>query len=162
MATANWSMDIRSALRWYRGRLIKITNDKEWFIKPLNNLPYGYDTTQNVFMSSDNVLKYILPAKVGDTVEFLLGDRNKSKPTARKARISQYCPRTYDEVLQYMNKLIMDLNSNISKNLLVEILPNTAMWSVLASPVFTSQTGRYNTFSMFLSPKSTVVVIVLS
>ena len=146
MATArsNWPIEIKSAPQWYRGRLCTIKNDKEWFIKPFSNLPYGYETTQEVFMSPDNVSKYVLPAKEGDTVEFLLGDRNRSRPMAHKARIFQYSSRTCDEVLQYMNKLTTDLNSIICKNLFVEILTNTVMWGFLASPVFTTQTGKYS------------------
>jgi len=146
MATArsNWPMEIKSAPQWHRGILCTIRNDREWFIEPLSNLPYSSETTQEVFMSPDNVSKYVLPAKEGDTVEFLLGDRNKSKPMARKARILQYSLRTCDEVLQYMNKLTTDLNSNICKNLFVEILTNTEMWGFLASPVFATQTGRYS------------------
>jgi hypothetical protein len=147
MATARtkWAVErwkVQNASQWYRGTLCTITTDKAWFIKPFNYFPYGYDTTQEVFMHPDSMSKYVLPPKGGDIMEFLLGDRNKSKPMARKGRVSQYSPRTYDEVLQHIEKLIMDLNYNICKNLLIEILPNTTMWSFLASPVFTTEIGR--------------------
>lgn len=120
-----------------------IVNDKACFIKPFNNLPYGYDTTKEVFMYPDNISKYVLPPKGGDIMEFVLSDRDMSKPMARKAtRISQYSARTYDDVVQYIKKLITDLNSDICNKVLVEILPNITMWSFLASPVFIAQTGR--------------------
>lgn len=147
MATAGtrWQAEefgFKNGPEWYRGRLRTITNDKGLFIKPFNNLPDGYDTTKQVFLHHDKISNYILPPKEGDIMEFLLGDRDKTKPIAYQARISQYSPRSYDEIVQYIKRLIMDMNSDICKKVLVEILPNIATWDFLASPVFIAQTGR--------------------
>lgn len=145
MATAKpiWKMagleDKLYAPQWYQGRLCTIKNDKAWFIKSFNNLPHEYDQTKDVFMYPDNIPKSVLPVRTGDIMEFILSDRDKSKPMARKARIYQYSPRPYNGVVEYIRKLIMALNSSICKRVLVEILPNLTMWNFLASPVFTQQ-----------------------
>ena len=146
MATAGtkWQAEewgVKKGSQWYRGRLRTITIDKGMFIKPFNDIPDGYDATKQVFLHSDKLSKYILPPKEGDIMEFLLDDRDKTKPMAYRARLSQYSPRSYDEVVQCIKKLIMDVNSDICRKMLVETLPNIAMWDFLASPVFIAQTG---------------------
>ena len=121
--------------QWHKGTLCTIKTEKSIFIKPLNTLPDGF-THKDVYLNPGNISQYVLPVKGGDSVEFVLGDRNKARPMARKAKISQYSARTCQELLDYITKLSEDLNSADCKKVLMETLPNTAMWSFLGSPTF--------------------------
>ena len=127
--------------QWLKGRLCEIKNEKSLFIKPSNDLPEGF-TNKDVYLNPDNISKYVLPVKGGDLVEFVLGDRNKTKPMARKVKISQYSPRTCQELLNYIEKLSDVLNSDDCKKVLLETLPKISMWSFLGSPVLVTQPGK--------------------
>ena len=127
--------------QWHKGTLRPITNEKSIFIKPLKTLPKGY-TNKDVYLNPGNISKYALPVKVGDSVEFVLGDRDKARPMARKIKISQYSPRTCQEMLEYITNLTENLESAECKKVLMETLSNTTMWSFLGSPVFENKAGR--------------------
>jgi hypothetical protein len=127
--------------QWHKGRLCEINRNKKClFINPLNDLPEGF-TKRDVYLNPDNISKYVLPVKGRDTVEFVLGDRDKTRPMVRKVRISQYSPRTCQELLDYIKKFSEDLNSEDCKKVLMETLPKITMWSFLGSPVFLTQEG---------------------
>ena len=129
----------KEKIQWHKGSLCSI-RDKSVFIKPAQNLPEGY-TNKDVYLNPDNISKYVLPVKGGDAVEFVLGDRNKAKPMARKVKISQYSRRTSAELIEYINILTENLKSSDCRKVLMETLPNTAMWSFFGSPNFMQQAG---------------------
>ena len=132
--------------QWYKGRLCPIRKETAWFIKPLAELPDGYDKTKDVFMYPNYISQFVLPVKEGDMLEFVLGDRDKTKPMAYKVRISQYLPRTYDTLAEYIKKLTKDLNCGNFKNVLIQVLPCTAMWRFLGSPVFKDMKGLWSKY----------------
>lgn len=125
--------------QWHKGRLCSITN-KALFIKPTQSLPEEF-TDKDVYLNPDNISKYVLPVKGGDAVEFVLGDRNKARPMARKVKIFQYSQRTSEDLIDYIKKLTENLKSADCRKVLMETLPNTAMWSFFGSPNFTLQAG---------------------
>lgn len=126
---------------WLKGRLCPIKKENAWFIEPFAELPNGYDKSKDVFMYPKYISEYILPVKEGDKLEFMLGDRNKTRPMAYKVRIFQYSRRTLEELTEYMQKLIKNLDTK--NEVLVKVLPCTAMWSFLGSPKFKTATGLY-------------------
>ncbi len=138
--------------QWHKGKLCPNINEKSIFIEPFNTLPEGY-TQRDVYTHSDNISKYVLPVKGGDSVEFVLGDRDKARPMARKVKIFQYSPRTCQELLDYIKKFNEDLNSADCKKVLVETLPNTAMWSFLGSPIFAKEIGELMSPLNYISTK---------
>ena len=111
------------------------------FIKPLNGLPEGYNPNKDVFMHPDNVSRYVLPLKGGDSVEFVLGERDKEKPMARKVKLHQYSKRSCQELLDYIKKYTEDLQSPDCKKVLMESLSYTIMWNFLGSPAFAEDRG---------------------
>ena len=123
--------------QWYRGRLCPNKTKNAWFIKPVVELPNGYDKSKDVFMYPSYISQYVLPVVAGDTLEFILGDRDKTKPMAQKVRVSQYSPRSCEELTGYFRQLMEDLDSVGFQNVLVQVLPCTAMWRFFASPKFT-------------------------
>ena len=125
--------------QWHKGRLCSIKN-KALFIKPTQSLPEGF-TDKDVYLNPDNISKYVLPVKGGDAVEFVLGDRNKARPMARKVKISQYSQRTSEDLIDYIKELTENLKSADCRKVLMETLPNTAMWSFFGSPNFMLQAG---------------------
>ncbi len=129
--------------QWYRGRLCPIRKQNAWFMKPMAELPDGYDKSKDVFMYPNYISEYVLPVMEGDMLEFILGDRDKTKPMARKVRVSQYSPRTCKELIEYIRKLTEDLDCVNLKKVLVQVLPCTAMWRFLGSPVFKNVSGMY-------------------
>jgi cold shock CspA family protein len=131
----------KESMQWHKGTLCQIRNEKSIFIKPLNELPEGYKKTKDVYMHSDNISKYVLALKGGDSVEFVLGERDKEKPMARKVKVIQYSKRTSRELLDYINKFTEDLKSADCKKVLMETLSNTVMWSFLGSPAFAKDEG---------------------
>ena len=133
-------------MQWHKGTLCPIRNERSIFIKPLNGLPEEYTCNSNkdVYMHADNISKYVLPLKGGDSVEFVLGDRNKEKPMARKVKVIQYSQRTTEELLEYIEKYTEDLKSTDSKKVLMETLSYTVMWSFLGSPTFARNGGLYH------------------
>ncbi|XP_028413718.1 NFX1-type zinc finger-containing protein 1-like [Dendronephthya gigantea] len=122
--------------QWHKGTLCPIRNEKSIFIKPRNVLPEEYNQNKDVFMHPDNVSKYVLPLKGGDSVEFVLGERDKERPMARKVKLQQYSKRSCQELLDYIAKYTQDLQSPDCKKVLMETLSNTIMWNFLASPAF--------------------------
>jgi hypothetical protein len=126
--------------QWRKGTLCPIRSEKSIFIKPLNTLPEGF-TQKDVYLHPDNISKYVLPVKGGDSVEFVLGDRDKARPMARKVKVIQYSPRTSQELIDYITKFTEDLKSADCKKVLMETLSNTVMWSFLGSPSFA---GKFN------------------
>ncbi len=131
----------KESMQWHKGTLCQIRNEKSIFIKPLNELPEGYKKKKDVYMHSDNISKYVLALKGGDSVEFVLGERDKEKPMARKVKVIQYSQRTPRELLDYINKFTEDLKSADCKKVLMETLTNTVMWSFLGSPAFAKDEG---------------------
>ena len=131
----------KESMQWHKGTLCQIRNEKSIFIKPLNELPEGYKKKKDVYMHSDNISKYVLALKGGDSVEFVLGERDKEKPMARKVKVIQYSQRTSRELLDYINKFTEDLKSADCKKVLMETLSNTVMWSFLGSPAFAKDEG---------------------
>ena len=129
--------------QWCRGRLFPIRNQNAWFMKPMAELPDGYDKSKDVFMYPNYISEHVLPVMGGDMLEFILGDRDKTKPMARKVRVSQYSPRTCKELIEYIRKLTEDLDCVNLKKVLVQVLPCTAMWRFLGSPVFKNVSGLY-------------------
>ena len=99
-------------------------------------LPDGYDKSKDVFMYPNYISEYVLPVVEGDMLDFILGDRDKTKPMAQKIRVSQYSPRTCKELTEYIRKLTEDLDCITFKKALVQILPCAAMWRFLGSPKF--------------------------
>lgn len=128
-------------IEWLKGRLCPIESKDAWFIKPFEELPRGYNKFKDVFMYPKYISEYVLTVKAGDKLEFLLGDRNKTKPIAYRVRIFQYSSRTCEELTEYIKKLTKDLESK--KEALMKVLPCTAMWSFLGSPEFKIVTGLY-------------------
>jgi hypothetical protein len=126
---------------WFKGRLCPIKTPKAWFIKPMAELPEGYCKSKDVFMHPNYISEYVLPVTEGDMLEFILGDRDKTRPMAIKVRVSQYSPRTCKELTEYMRKLTKDLDGVQMKNVLVQVLPCTALWRFLGSPVFKKTAG---------------------
>ena len=126
----------KESMQWHKGILCPIRNEKSIFIKPLNDLPKGYKKNKDVYMHSDNISKYVLPLKGGDSVEFVLGERDKEKPMARKVKVTQYSQRTSKELLEYIDKYTEDLKSADSKKVLMETMSFTVMWSFFGSPNF--------------------------
>ena len=130
----------KESSKWFKGTLCSVKNDttvnKPWFIKPSGSLPEVYNKTKDVYMNRENISQYILPLTRGDSVEFVLGIRDKSKPMAIKVRVSRYSRRSCQELVDYIKSLSEYLNSALFKNVLVEILSNTVMWSFLGSPIF--------------------------
>ena len=92
-------------------------------------------------MYPDNISKFVLPVVENDMLEFLLGERNKTKPMARKVRVAHYSPRTCSEIIKYIRKLILDLKDVYFEDVLTQVLPCTAMWMFLGSPVFRNKEG---------------------
>ena len=127
--------------QWYKGRLCPIKKQNAWFINPMLELPHGYDKTKDVFMYPNYISKYVLPVVEGDTMEFILGDRDKTKPMAQKVRVSQYSPRTCKELNEYIRKLTKEIDCVNFQNVLVQVLPCTAMWKFLGSPKFKGVQG---------------------
>ena len=111
------------------------------FIKPTVELPEGYCKYKDVRMYPNYISEYVLPVTEGDMLEFVLGDRDKTRPMAIKVRVSQYSPRTCKELTEYMRKLTKDLDGVQMKNVLVQVLPCTALWRFLGSPVFKKTAG---------------------
>ena len=130
--------------QWYRGRLCPIRKESAWFIKSMVELPEGYAKSKDVFMYPNYISQYVLPVVGGDTLEFILGDRDKSKPMALKVRVSQYSPRTCKELIEYIRSLSGGLDCVSFKKVLVQVLPCTAMWRFLGSPVFKNTSGNYS------------------
>jgi cold shock CspA family protein len=130
----------KESTQWHKGALCPIRSEKSIFIKSLNTLPEGF-TQNDVYLHPDNISKYVLPLKGGDSVEFVLGDRDKEKPMARKVKVIQYSQRTTEELLDYIEKLTEDLKSADCKNVLMETLSSTVMWSFLGSPSFSKDGG---------------------
>jgi hypothetical protein len=60
---------------------------------------------------------------------------------ARKVKVIQYSQRTTEELLDYIEKLTEDLKSADCKNVLMETLSSTVMWSFLGSPTFAKDGG---------------------
>ena len=112
-------------------------------MKPMTELPEGYTTTRDVFMYPNYISQFILPVLQGDILEFILSDRDKTKPMAQKVRVSQYMPRTCKELIKYTRTLIEGLNTVDFKKVLVQVMPCTAMWRFLGSPVFKGEQGSY-------------------
>ena len=131
----------REGMQWHKGTLCQVRNEKSMFIKPLGNLPDGYNPNKDVYMYSDNISKYVLPLKGGDSMEFVLGDRDKEKPMARKVKVSQYSQRTSKELVDYITNLTEYLSSADCKKVLMETLSNTVMWSFLGSPILAEDGG---------------------
>ena len=127
--------------QWLKGRLCPIKQKNAWFIRPMTELPKGYCKSKDVFMYPNYISEYVLPVMEGDMLEFILDDRGKTKPMARKVRVSQYSTRTCKELIDYMRELISNLNGANSKKILVHVLPCTALWSFLGSPVFKNTAG---------------------
>ena len=128
--------------KWLKGRLCQIKCDKAWYIKPRMELPNGYNTSKDVFLYPDKLAEHILPVMEGDILEFLLGDRDKTRPMARKVHVSQYTQRTCKEIEEYMTKLTKELGTSVNvKEILLQVLPCTAMWNFFGSPVFRHTTG---------------------
>lgn len=127
--------------QWYKGTLCPIKKNNPWFIRPLMELPRGYEKSKDVFMYPDNISKFVLPVVENDMLEFLLGERDKTKPMARKVRVSQYSPRTCKELIKYIRNLILELEGVYFENVLTQVLPCTAMWIFLGSPVFRNKEG---------------------
>jgi hypothetical protein len=128
---------------WFKGRLCPIRKQTAWFIRPMVELPDGYDKSKDVFMYPNYISEYVLPVTVGDMLEFVLGDRDKTRPMARKVRVSQYAPRTRKELIEYIRTLTEDLDCVHVKKVLVQVMPCTAMWRFLGSPVFKNTAGLY-------------------
>ena len=135
----------KETTQWYEGTLCQIRNEKSMFIKPVNKLPDGYNTNKDVYMHFDNISKYVLPLKGGDSVEFVLGERDKEKPMARKVKVTQYSQRTSEELIAYITKLTGDLKSTDCKKALLENLSNTVMWGFFGSPIFVQDEGLSST-----------------
>ncbi|XP_028410574.1 NFX1-type zinc finger-containing protein 1-like [Dendronephthya gigantea] len=131
----------RKKTEWRKGTLCPIKNERLLFIKPLNDLPKDYNQSKDVFMHCDGVSKYALPVKEGDSLKFVLGDRDKERPMAWKVKLQQYSKRSCQELLDYIAKYTQDLNSQDCKKVLMETLSHTVMWSVLGSPVFARDEG---------------------
>ena len=131
----------KGAAQWYKGRLCPIRKESAWFIKPQLELPDGYDKSKDVFMYPNYISQYVLPLMEGDKLEFILGDRDKTRPMAQKVRVSQYSPRTCTELNEYIKKLSEELDSPNFKKILVQVLPCSAMWRFLGSPVFKNVPG---------------------
>ncbi|XP_046847641.1 NFX1-type zinc finger-containing protein 1-like [Xenia sp. Carnegie-2017] len=127
--------------QWLRGRLCPIRKDTAWFVKPFSELPDGYEKTKDVFLYPNYISKEVLPVAEGDILEFILGDRDKSRPMAIKVRVCQYSPRFQKDVIKYVRRLNMDLNSTKCKTILTQVLPCTSMWKYLGSPVFKDGPG---------------------
>ena len=131
-----------SFAQWYKGKLCPIEEDNPvYHIRPLMELPEGYEKSKNVLMYPDSISEFVLSVAQNDTLEFLLGERDKTKPMARKVRVSQYSSRTCRELIDYIRKLILDLEDVYFKNVLTQVLPCTAMWRFLGSPVFRNKEG---------------------
>ncbi len=124
--------------QWLKGRLYQVREQNAWLIKPMTKLPNGYCQFKDVVMYPKYISEYVLPVMEGDMLEFVLGDRDKTEPMARKVRVSQYSPRTCKELIEYIRKLIKDLEN---KKILGQVLPCTAMWRFFGSPVFKSTAG---------------------
>lgn len=120
--------------QWHKGRLCAIQNNAI-FIRPSQALPNGFKH-KDVYLNPGNISKYILPVKDHDSVEFVLGDRDKQRPMARKVKVTHYSMRACQEVREFIEQLTDNLKSAECKTVLMEVLPNTAMWNFLGSPVF--------------------------
>ena len=128
-------------IEWLKGTLCPTESKGAWFIKPFEELPRGYNKFKDVFMYPKYISEYVLTVKAGDKLEFLLGDRDKTRPFAYKVRIFRYSSRTCEELTEYIMKLSKDLETK--KEALMKVLPCTAMWSFLGSPEFKFVTGLY-------------------
>ena len=131
----------RTSAQWYRGRLCPVRNENAWFIRPFTELPEGYAENKDVFAYPNYISQHVLPLVEGDMLEFVLGDRDKTRPMAQKVRVSQYTPRTRKDVIKYVRYLTEDLNTANVRKVLVQVLPCTAMWRFLGSPVFKGASG---------------------
>jgi hypothetical protein len=127
--------------RWLKGRLCPIREQNAWFVNPTTELPDGYCKSKDVFLRPNCISQYVLPVMEGDMLEFILGDRDKTKPMARNVRVSQYTPRTCKELTEYIRKLTKDLDSVHVGKVLVQVLPCTALWRFLGSPEFKRTAG---------------------
>ena len=140
--TAGLKRAQKKDIQWFKGRLCEIKQSNAWFLKPTTELPNGYNKSKDVFLRPDFLPQHILPVMEGDTLEFLLGDRDKTRPMARKVRVSHYTPRTCKEITEYMNKLVKELDSDNVREILGQVLPCTALWKLFGSPVFQSTKGK--------------------
>ena len=137
-------LEARETTQWLKGRLCPIRKETSWFVKPFSELPDGYEKTKDVFLYPNYISKEVLPVAEGDILEFVLGDRDKSRPMAIKVRVCQYSPRFQKDVVKYVRGLNMDLNSAMRRTVLTQVLPCTSMWKYLGSPVFRSNQGWYS------------------
>lgn len=128
--------------QWHQGELCPIKMEKAWFIKPYNDLPNGYDKTKDVFMHPSSISKYMLSLQEKDVLDFILGDRDKTKPMACRIRVSSFSSRTQTQVVDYLKKLVDHLKSAHVKQVLQQILPCDALWTFLGSPTFKSVEGK--------------------
>ena len=137
-------MGIKSygASQWHKGRLCPIGKTEAYFIKPSMALPEGYSAFKDVYMNPKNISKFLLPLKTGDELEFVLGERDKARPMARKVRVSQYSHRTYPVLREYLEKFLVFMKSLDRNQALVETLPSTTMWSFLGSVHLTEKNER--------------------
>ena len=140
----NKMMGIKSqgASQWHKGRLCPIRKTEAYFIKPSMELPEGYSVCKDVYMNPKNISQFLLPLKTGDELEFVLGERDKARPMARKVRVSQYSHRTYPVLKEYLQKFLEFLKSSDRNQALVETLPSTAMWCLLGSVHFPKKYER--------------------
>ncbi|XP_046848921.1 NFX1-type zinc finger-containing protein 1-like [Xenia sp. Carnegie-2017] len=127
--------------QWLRGRLCPIRKETAWFVKPFSELPDGYEKRKDVFLYPNYLSKEILPVAGGDILEFILSDRDKSRPMAINVRVCQYSPRFQKDVVKYICRLNEDLNSPKCRTVLTQVLPCTSMWKYLGSPIFRNGPG---------------------
>jgi hypothetical protein len=62
----------KETTQWFKGRLCPIRKQTAWFIRPMVELPDGYDKSKDVFMYPNYISEYVLPVTVGDMLEFIL------------------------------------------------------------------------------------------
>ena len=130
----------RKELQWLKGRLCPIIN-KKYYIKPNIELPDGYAKTKDVLMHPNHIPQFVLPLTEGDELKFVLGDRDKMRPMARKVLVSQYTARNYKDLTEYIRKITKDLEGVNVKQILTDVLPCSALWRFLGSPLIKNSTG---------------------
>ena len=137
----------RKGRQWMTGTVIK-QQEKFYFIRPHEPLPDAY-VQKDVYLESKLISKHVLRLAVGDQVEFLLGARNKKKPSARSAAVLHYKQRSTDDLVIFMKNLSTTIKEN--SMVLTEVLSCKSLWQMLSNHAESESDEDLKFLSCFLT-----------
>ena len=134
------------------GRIISV-KDTNAFIKPMSELPDGYNTDKDVYLNVGNVRSAGLKLIAGDIIRFSLSTQDKMRPMAIHASVLKFKQKWESEVVDYIDYATERLQATdndqgdeeseqntIKKDkqsktaFLVELVSCTAVWRCLGDP----------------------------